>query len=116
MVSVCSVDALARAPGHAVALAALDLDPHARRLPVLRVGDRDVGDVDRAFLVDDPADGLGALRAGDLAGALVALDHVEALDPDLPLFGVDAHDAAALAGVLAADDDDGVVLADARGH
>src|SRR5436305_15182561 len=48
--------------------------------------------------------------------ARVALDDVEALDVDALLGGVDAQDLARLAVVLAADDDDLVTSANARGH
>ena len=57
-------------------------DADARRLVVLGVEQHHVGDVDRALLLDHAADGLGALGAGDLLRALVALDDVQALDVD----------------------------------
>src|SRR4051794_19906220 len=105
-----------RPPGHAHALLALAGDPHARGLLVLGVDEHDVGDVDRAFLLDHPAHGLGPLGAGDLLGALVALDDVQTLHVNLGLPGVHAQDAACLAAILAADDDDLVVATDLRSH
>src|ERR687896_638993 len=105
-----SVQLRARAAGHALAatLVARDADP--RRLVVLGVDDRHVGDVDRALLLDH-AD----LRVGPTGvGALVALDHVQAGHEDPILLGIDAEDLAGLALVLAGDDDDLVVGADAH--
>jgi hypothetical protein len=72
--------------------------------------------VDRAFLLDHAADGLGTLGAAHLLGALVALDDVEAPDVDPLALGVDSEDLAGLPAVLAADDDDVVVAADLRSH
>jgi hypothetical protein len=70
--------------------------------------------VDRAFLLDDAAHGLGPLGAANLLGALVALDDVQALDVDPLLRGIHAQDPSGLPAVLAADDDDLVVAADLR--
>src|SRR4051794_26961280 len=80
----------------------------ARRLLVLGVEDRDVGDVDPALALDhaDGRVGPGGVRA------LVALDHVEALDVDLRALPVDPEDLAGLALLLAGDDDHLVVGAD----
>jgi hypothetical protein len=85
-------------------------------LLVLGIDEHDVADVDGAFLLDDAADRLGAVGALDLRRALVALDDVQALHVDLRLLRVHAHDATGLAPVLAADDDDLVVAADANTH
>src|SRR5919198_2047451 len=102
----------------ALALAALAGDADARALLVLGIDEHDVGDVDRAFLLDHAADRLRPLRAANLLRALVALDDVEALDVDPLLLGVYPQDGAGLAAVLAADDHDLVVAADLRcvGH
>src|SRR6266576_4981996 len=85
------------------ALAAfVDANADAGRFVVFGVEQHHVGDVDRALLLDD-APGLRIFQVGLRAGAFVALDHVQALDVDAPLFRVGANHAAALAGVLAAD-------------
>src|SRR5919201_516354 len=109
-----SVQLRVRPPGHAHALPVLAGDPHARGLLVLGIDEHDVGDVDRAFLLDHAADRLRPLRAANLLRALVALDDVEALDVDPLLLGVYPQDGAGLAAVLAADDHDLVVAADLR--
>src|SRR6266480_765397 len=72
----------------ALALAAGALDPHPGGLVVLLVEQHHVGDVDRALALDDPADLAALLRVLDGARALVALDHVEALDEDVALLRV----------------------------
>jgi hypothetical protein len=72
--------------------------------------------VDRAFLLDDPADVAALLGVLDRRGALVALDQVEALDVDAALLGLGAGDLPGLALVLAGLDHHGVVLADAHTH
>src|SRR3954463_9057370 len=103
-----SVQVRSGALGDAHALAVLATDADARRLLVLRVHDRHVGDVDRALLLDH-AD----LRVGTRGvRALMALDHVQALDEDLVGLAVDAQHASRLALVLAGDDDHLVVGAD----
>src|ERR671932_455664 len=112
-----AIGSVERGPGparHARAAATLAGDPHARGLLVLGIDEHDVGDVDRAFLLDHAADRLRALRAADLLRALVALDDVEALDVDPLLLGVYPQDRAGLAAVLAADDHHLVVAADLR--
>src|SRR5262245_17824097 len=91
---------------HALAVLATDAD--ARRLLVLRVHDRHVGDVDRTLLLDH-AD--LRVRARGVR-ALMALDHVQAFDEDAILARVGAQDLAGLALVLARDDDDVVLGAD----
>src|ERR671937_2269223 len=89
-------------------LAAADAD--ARRLVVLGIDDRHVGDVDRPLLLDH-AD-LRVRPRG--VGALVALDHVQARHVDPLVLGLGADDPSGLALVLAGDDDDLVVGADAH--
>src|SRR5689334_11558423 len=104
-----SVELRAGALGDAHAppvLAAADAD--ARRLVVLGVDDRHVGDVDRPLLLDHPD--LRVRARG--VGALVALDHVQAADVDPVLPRVGADDPAGLALVLAGDDHDLVVATD----
>src|SRR3954471_13484102 len=81
---------------------------HACGLLVLRVQDRDVGDVDPALALDHADLGVRASRVG----ALVALDDVEALDVDAAALAVDPQHLAGLALVLAGDDDHLVVAAD----
>src|SRR3954471_19000567 len=109
-----SVELGVGALGDAVGLAVLAGDADARRLLVLGVEQHHVGDVDAALLLYDAADGLRALRAGDLLRAHVALDDVQALDVDAVLLGVDAQDPTGLAAVLARHDDDLVVAANLR--
>src|SRR5207247_7853975 len=92
--------------------AALAADADARGLLVSGIDEHDVGDVNRAFLLDHAADALRPLRVANLLRPLVALDQVEALDVDPLLGGVHAHDLAGLAAILARDDDDLVVTAD----
>src|SRR4051794_20359443 len=77
-----SVEPGVRALGDAVGLAVLAGHADARRLLVLGVEQHHVGDVDAALLLHAPADRLGALRAGNLLRAHVALDDVQALDVD----------------------------------
>src|SRR3954454_8223298 len=89
-------------------LAADDAD--AGGLVVLGVEDGHIGDVDPALLLDHADLQVRAARHG----ALVALDHVQALDVDLVVLDVDAQDLARLALVLAGDDDDRVVGLDAQ--
>ncbi len=60
-------------------------------------------------LLDHAADRLGALSAGDLLRALVALDDVQALDEHAVLLRLDAQHLASLTAVLAADHDHLVV-------
>src|SRR5215213_1554558 len=83
-------------------------DADARRLLVLRVHDRHVGDVDRTLLLDHADLRVRPRRVR----ALVALDHVQALDVDAVLARIGAQDLAGLALVLARDHDDLVVGAD----
>src|SRR6476619_6347688 len=84
-----SVDCRARALGHALAHALLGAArPHARRLAVLRVQQRHVGDVDRTLALDH-----AHLRVGPRGvRALVALDHVDALHVDAVAARLDPDD------------------------
>src|SRR5919109_4174260 len=108
-----SVQLRARAAGDALAVAVgVPGQPDPRRLLVLGVDDRDVGDVDRTLLLDHPDRHVRA--AGQRA--LMALDHVQAFHVDPLLLRVGADHLAALALVLAGDHDDLVVLADAHRH
>jgi hypothetical protein len=72
--------------------------------------------VDRALLLDDPADLLGAPGVAQAARANVPLDDVRALDVDLLLPRVHTQHATGPAAVLAGNDADGVVPADLEGH
>src|SRR3954468_11188622 len=104
-----SVQLRSRAPRHphaAAVLAAADAD--ARRLLVLGVHDRHVGDVDGTLLLDHADLRVGARGVR----ALMALDHVQALDEDAVLPRVGAQHLAGLALVLAGDDDHVVVATD----
>src|SRR5215218_6975483 len=100
------VDLGAGALGHAHARALLrPARPDARRLAVLRIQQRHVGDVHRTLALDD-ADRRVRARGVRL---LMALDDVDALHVDAVLGPVDADDLAGLALVLARDHDDLVV-------
>src|SRR5687767_11249564 len=106
-----SVQLRARAAGDALAVAigvTRDRDP--RGLLVLGVDDRHVGDVDRPLLLDHTDLHVGATGQR----ALMALDHVQALDVHAVLARIGADDLAGLALVLAGDDDDVVLGADAH--
>src|SRR4051794_39013838 len=104
-----SVDLRPRALGDAGLLAVgRDRRAEARRLVVLGVDERHVGDVDRPGPLDDADLGVRVQRRR----ALVALLQVEAVDVDALGLAVHADDAAGLAAVLAADDDHLVVAAD----
>src|SRR4051812_27972481 len=104
-----SVELASRALRHAHADAVVvTAHADARRLVVLGIHDRHVGDVDPSLALDDADLGV---RVGRVR-ALMALDHVQALDEDLPGLAVDPQDLARLALVLARDHDDLVVGAD----
>src|SRR5690242_2676081 len=104
-----SVQLASRAPRHAHATTVLvATHADAGRLVVLGIHDRHVGDVDRPLALDH-ADGLVGPAGGR---ALVALDHVQALDVDAVLRAVHAEHLARLALVLAGDDDHLVIGAD----
>src|SRR5215211_1399099 len=85
----------------------VDLGARARRLVVLRVQQRHVGDVDGTLALDHADRRVRARRVR----ALVALDDVDALHEDAVLGPVHADDLAGLALVLARDHDDLVVTA-----
>src|SRR5512134_2533843 len=100
------MDDLARAPGEPhLAPVLQELVPDARRLPVLRVLEREIGDVDRSLFGDDPA----LLRRGL---ALVPAHHGHALDDGAVLLRHHLQHLALLALVLAGDDHDMVALLD----
>src|SRR5690348_1295941 len=104
-----SVELASRALRHAhAATVVVAADADARRLVVLGIDDRHVGDVDAGLALDHADLGVRVRRVR----ALVALDHVQALDEDLVGLAVDPQDAAGLALVLAGDDDHLVVGAD----
>src|SRR3954465_1472093 len=108
-----SLELLAGLAREAHAAAVLALDPHARRIARLRVEQHDIGDVDRAFLLDHAAAHLAlALGVAERARALVALLDVHALDEHAVLLRLHVQDATRLALVLAGDDLDHVVPAD----
>src|SRR3954466_13772080 len=96
------------------ARAALAADAHAGALLVLGIDEHDVGDVNRAFLLDHAADRLGPLRPANLLRALMALHDIEALAVDPRPLGGDPQDHTGLAAILAADGDHLVVAADLR--
>src|SRR5690349_18538967 len=102
--------------GNAETLAVLDLEPDARRLPVLRIEKHHIREVDRPLLLDHAADLLRALCAGDLLRTLMALDDVEALDVHPIVPRIHAQDLALLTAILATDHDDFVVRLDACWH
>src|SRR5215218_4118074 len=107
-----SIDLGARALGDAHAPPLLGAArPHARRLALPRIQQRHVGDVDRTLALDHADLRVRAARVR----ALVALDHVDALDVDALARSVDADDLARLALVLARDHDDLVVGAQLHG-
>src|SRR5215203_4176846 len=107
------VDLSPRALGHAHALPVLGAaHPDTRRLAVLGVQERHVGDVD-GTLPFDHAD--LRIRARGVR-ARVPLDDVDALDVDPVLGRLDADDLPGLALVLARDHDHGVVGLQLHGH
>src|SRR5690606_825130 len=104
-----AIDGVSRGLGEAHLRVAVHAEADAGRLAV-GVDDGDVRQVNRRFLVDDPA-----LRVR-LRGTGVALDHV---DPrhDAAAFGrQDAGDVAGAALVLARQNDHAIALLDLRGH
>src|SRR5215204_4329532 len=105
-----SVQLRSGALGDAHALAVLATDADARRLLVLGVHDRHVGDVDGTLLLDHAH---LRVRARGVR-ALVTLDHVQAAHVDPVPLGIGADDLAGLALLLAGDHDDLVVGADAH--
>src|SRR5665213_2729229 len=106
MAYASAIDGFAGAPGEPDLAAIIEkFIADARRLIALGVGDRDIRDVDRAFLFDDAA-GL----AGGLLG--MALHHVHALHHDAVLVAQHAQHLTRPALVAASDDDDAVALLD----
>jgi len=97
-----------------VPLALAVLDPHAdaRGLVVAGIEQHHLGDVNRPFLLDDAAGLRALLRVLDRPRALVPLDDVEALDVDALLARLRTQNAAGLPAILAAGDENRVVLAD----
>src|SRR4029077_10206877 len=93
----------ARTHGHPRAPAIAALDPHARRLTAFGIEQHHVGDVYRALALDHAADRLLAIGVAHLLGTHVAFDHVQTLDVHAFPTWVRAHDAAALAAILAGD-------------
>src|SRR4029079_19641646 len=86
-------------------LTALPLNAPPPRGDALAAPERDVRRLDRAFLLQDAAARVALRRLG------VALDHVDALDDDASVASLEAQHAAALALVLAGDDDDLITFA-----
>src|SRR5215468_7742731 len=110
MVHRLEIDHFAGCPGDAhFALVVEDLEPDARRLAALGIGEADVGDVDRRLLVDDPT-GIAGRRAR------VALHHVHALHEHARFLAQHPQHLAGLALVLAGPDDHLVALPDLEFH
>src|SRR3954451_7022462 len=86
-----------------------NLETDARRLAVFRIGECDVGKMDRQFLADDPALFLHRLF-------LVALHDIDAADQRTILARQDTHDLAVATLVATGEDDDLVAFLDLRGH
>src|SRR4051812_38822647 len=104
-----SVELASRPLRHAHAAAVLvAAHADAGRLVVLGIDDRHVRDVDPRLALDHADLGVRARRVR----ALMALDHVQALDEHLVGLAVDPQDLAGLPLVLARDHDDLVVGAD----
>src|SRR5262245_50312694 len=100
------VDRLARATGDTdLATVVQHLVTDAGRLLGLGIDQRNVGDMDRRFLLDDAA-GVAAARPR------VALDHVDALDQHAVDLAVDAQHLAAAAAIPAGDHDHLVAFTD----
>src|SRR6201996_4811583 len=108
--SVSAIDDLTGLLGDADLLVTLDLETDTGRLTGGRVGDSDVGDVQRRFLVDDTAIRVGLRRTG------MALHHIDALDDHAAFDGHDLGDGALAALVLAGQDDDAIALLNLSGH
>src|SRR5262245_14272006 len=108
-----AIDLYSRALGDTDLLAVLarahEFESDARRLAVLRIGDRDVGQVDRRLLGDDAAFLLRRLL-------LVALDDVDAAHEHAVIVRTHLDDLAGAALVTASEQDDLVALPDLRGH
>src|SRR5215831_11237836 len=108
--SVSAIDLGSRTLGYSDLLAVrLDLEADPGRLAVLRIGERDVRQVDRQLLGDDAALLLCGL-------ALVALDHVDAAHERAVVVRAHLDDLAGAALVAARQYDDLVALADLCRH
>src|SRR4051812_45469069 len=107
--SLSAIDLNSRPLGEADLLVAHDLEADAGRFAVLRIGEREVGQVYRGFLGDDAA----FLARGLL---LVTLDHVDAAHQRAVLRAAHLDHFAAAPLVAAGNDHDGVALADLRRH
>src|SRR5690606_5814225 len=83
------------------------LDPDPRRLAVAWIFQRQIRQVDRRFLGDDPALGLRCL-------ALVTADHVHAANESAAFLGPDLDHFAVLALIPACQDDNVIALFDFR--
>src|SRR5690349_945677 len=110
LVSVSAIDLLPGTLGEAdLAAVVQNLEPDLGRLAVLRIGDRDVGQVDRRLLGDD-----AALLARRLT--LVAAHDVDAADERPLLLRHHLDDLAGAPFGAAGEDDDRVALLDLGGH
>src|SRR6266567_1690929 len=111
--SLSAIDLNSRALGdaHLLAVIALadELEPYTRRLAVLRIGNRDIGQMDRQLLGDDAALLLRRLL-------LVALDHVDAAHQDAVVIRTHLDDLASAALVAAGEHDNLVALPDLGRH
>src|SRR5262249_3312774 len=109
--SSCSaIDLYSRTLGDAhLAAIVADLETDARRLAVLRIGDRNIGQVNRELLGDDAALLLGGL-------AVVRLDPIDAGRQGARRGRVYLDDFAGTALVAAGENDDLVALTNFRRH
>src|SRR6266567_3266769 len=107
--SLSAIDLNSRALGHPDLLVADNLEADTGRLAVLRIGNREVRQVNRRFLGDDPA----FLRRRLL---LVALDHVNAAHQRAIGGRTHLDHLAGAALVAPGDDHDLVAFADFRRH
>src|SRR6476620_4657301 len=86
-----------------------NLEADARRLAVLRIGECNIGQVDRQLFADDATFFLHRLL-------LVALHDIDAAHQRAVLTRQNAYNLAAAAFITTRDDDDLVALLDLRGH
>src|SRR5262245_36554884 len=109
--SAIDLDSRALGDAHLLAVAAFahELESDARRLAVLGIGERQIRQVDRSLLGDDPA-----LLVGGLA--LVALDHVDAAHERAVLVRAHLDHFPGPALVAAGEHDHAVALADLGRH
>src|SRR6202035_4679821 len=110
-VSAMDVDSRTLGETHLLAVVplAFELEPDPRRLAILRIGQRDVREMDRRLLGDDAALLRGAL-------ALMALDHVDAAHQRACLVAAHLDHLAGAALVAPGDHHDRVALFDLRRH